>query len=316
MKEYIERILHQDVDIVPYEDIQKLPLAYRSAYDINLMTISGQEALLISPVEKIPLVTMRKQQHQMEIYTGLPCVLYLKDMNYYSRDAMVKEGIPFVWEGHQIYLPFIGTLLNDSPQRTVMTCVQISFLTQKLLLTALYQGWKRVTVTKAAEILGVSKMSVTRCFDELEAKDIPYLMIRNRARSITADNNKRTMWEAIHPVLRNPVITSYALKEKPDRELPLAGMTALAHYSMLDEEEYPILAVTKRELSYLDLSERNITPAGELPGCMIQEIGYWIPFEAGRALDPLSVVLSLNEEALADPRISMAADEMLEEYVW
>ena len=34
------------------------------------------------------------------------------------------------------------------------------------------------------------------------------------------------------------------------------------------------------------------------------------------AIDPLSVVLSLSESELEDPRVQLSVDEMLEEYVW
>ena len=316
MKEYIEAILHQNIQLIPYEEQHKLPLAYRNAYHLNRMIINGHEALLAAPVEKIPLATLRKQYRQMAVYTGLPCVLYLKETNYYSRDAMLEEGIPFVWEGHQIYLPYIGTLLEDQKRPALRNCNQISYLTQKLLLMALYEGWQRITVTKAAEMMGVSKMSITRCFDELEAMDIPYLMVRSRARSISADADKKAMWEKIKPILRNPIITTYALKEKPDIQLPIAGTMALAHYSMLDESNRPTYAVTKKNLSEIDLSAGRQTPAGEIPGCTIQELGYQIPFEDGSAVDPLTIVLGMGEEELSDPRVSMAIDEMLEEHVW
>lgn len=316
MKEYIEAILHQNIQLIPYEEQHKLPLAYRNAYHLNRVIINGQEALLAAPIEKIPLAALRKQHRQMAVYTGLPCVLYLKEMNYYSRDAMLEEGIPFVWEGHQIYLPYIGALLEDQKRPALRSCTRISYLTQKLLLMALYEGWQRITVTKAAELLGVSKMSVTRCFDELEAMDIPYLMVRSRARSITADADKKAMWEKLKPILRNPIITTYALKEKPDIQLPIAGTMALAHYSMLDEDNRPTYAVTKKNLSDIDLSADRQTPAGEIPGCTIQEMGYQISFEDGSAVDPLTIVLGMGEEELSDPRVGMAIDEMLEKHVW
>ena len=316
MKEYIEAILHQNIQLIPYEEQHKLPLAYRNAYHLNRMIINRQEALLAAPVEKIPLATLRKQYRQMVAYTGLPCVLYLKETNYYSRDAMLEEGIPFVWEGHQIYLPYLGALLENQKRPSLQNCNQISYLTQKLLLMALYEGWQRITVTKAAEMMGVSKMSITRCFDELEAMDIPYLMVRSRARSISADADKKAMWEKLKPILRNPIITTYALKEKPDIQLPIAGTMALAHYSMLDESNRPTYAVTKKNLSEIDLSAGRLTPVGDIPGCTIQEMGYQIPFEDGSAVDPLTVVLGMGEEELSDPRVSMAIDEMLEEHVW
>ena len=316
MKEYIEKVLHQDVQILPYEDQNKLPLAYTSRYGLNRMNICGREVLVAEPKEKIPLVTLRKQHNQLETYTGLPCVLYLINTNYYARDTMLNEGIPFVWEGHQIYLPFIGTLLDDHRSRTITNCARISYLTQKMLLTALYHGWKKITVTKAASMLGVSKMSASRCFDELEAMSIPYLTVRNRARSITADTDKREMWNSIKGILRNPVITTYALKKKPDITLPLSGMMALAHYSMLNEDYCPILAITKKDLSDIRITGDKIVPAGEAPGCIIQELGYRIPYEGEIAVDPLTVALSISEEEQSDPRVSLAIDEMLEEHVW
>ena len=96
----------------------------------------------------------------------------------------------------------------------------------------------------------------------------------------------------------------------------MAGMMALSDYSILYEGEYPILAVTKKKLAEIHISGDMLTVAGEDPGCIIQEIGYQIPFENGSAVDPLTLILSLSEEDLSDPRISMAVDEMLEEHVW
>ena len=315
-REYIEKILHQDVQILPYTETEKLPLSYRSGYDVKLMAIGGLQALLAEPVEKTPLAALRKQHHQMMVYTGLPCVLYLTDMNYYTRDAMLDEGIPFVWENHQIYLPFIGILLDDHQRQMVISCPKISYLTQRLLLTALYQGWQKVTVTKAAKILGVSKMSVTRCFDELEVFNVPYLTVRNRARSITVDNDRKEMWKNLQNILRNPVITSYDLRELPDRPFPLSGLAALAQYSMLDDEPVPIYAITKKDLSDIRISNNMLVPAGEEPKCILQELGYQIPYGNGRVVDPLTVALSINEDEKSDPRVSMAIDEMLEENVW
>ncbi len=316
MKEYIEKILHQNVQILSYTDMNRLPLSYRSSYDLKILTVERQNALLAKPVEKTPLVVLRKQQHQLMVYTGLPCVLYMTNMNYYTRDAMLNEGIPFVWEGHQIYLPFIGVLLDDNKKRAVPACPQISYLTQKLLLMALYQNWQKVTVTKAAKILDVSKMSITRCFDELEAFNVPYLTVRSRARSISADINKKAMWKNLQGLLRNPVITSYALRELPGRTVPFSGLTALSHYSILDEGTFPIYAITKKDLPTLGIINEMLVPAGEVPCCIIQEIGYQIIFENGEAVDPLTVALSISEEEKSDPRVSMAIDEMLEANVW
>lgn len=316
MKEYIEKILCQKVQISPYKNIEGLPLIFKNSYVLNQMLVGIQAVLLAAPIEKMPLVTLRKQYHQLSSYTGVPCALYMKEMNYYTRDVFLKEGIPFVWEGHQIYLPFIGVLLDDYQRQPIRTCMQISYLTQKMLLTALYQNWQSITVTQASKILEVSKMSITRCFDELEALDVQYLSVNNRSRKISIDKDKKAMWKNIRPILRNPVIQSYALKQIPDMALPLSGQMALSHYSILDEEDYPVYAITKKDLKNIDLSNDNLVFAGETPRCVVQKLGYWICYGDGKAVDPLTVALSISEEEKTDPRISLAIDEMLEEYVW
>ncbi len=106
------------------------------------------------------------------------------------------------------------------------------------------------------------------------------------------------MWETLRPILRPPVIKSYLLKNEPEMVLPLSGTMALAHYSMLDEAPYPVYAVTKKRMPELDISTGNRVLSGETPGCIVQELGYHIVFRDGKAIDPLTVVLSLTEEEL------------------
>lgn len=316
MKEYIEAILHRNVEITPFNGKSRLPLVYRSGYTLSRMIIADLECLLAAPLDNISLSTLRKQHKQLELQTGLRCVMYLKKTNYYSRDTMIREGIPFIWEGHQVYLPFLGILVDKNKRKELPACSRISYLTQKLLFTAMYQNWENVNVTKAAEILGVTKTSITRCFDEIETLNIPYLSIRSRARRFSVAANKKEMWEVLRPVLRNPVIKTYALKRCPDKSLPLSGISALAHYSMLDEGAYPVFAVTKKDLSKLHITEKDLSPAGKDPSCIVQEVGYMIRFANGSTVDPLTTSLSISEEDVADPRVSKAIDEMLEAHVW
>ncbi|SEH35289.1 hypothetical protein [Selenomonas sp. KH1T6] len=316
MEKYLEAVLHQDVDILPFTETGKLPLAYRNRYRLSEMSIAGQGAVLVEPVEQEPLAAIKKQHRQLEIYTGSRCVLALRNMSSYARDAMVKEGIPFVWEGHQVYLPFLGMLLDSTKGRTVPQCEKISFLTQRMLLTALYQSWEEVTVTKAAGMLWVTKTAVSHSFDELEAINIPYLSVKSRARKLTIPKDKQVVWETMKDSLRNPVIATYALKECPAASLLTAGLTALAEYSLLSEPACPAFAVSKKAISSLKLTKSKLALAEKTPACIVQEIGYQIDFGPGTAIDPLSLVLSLNKEETEDPRISMAVDEMLERYVW
>lgn len=314
MKEFIEKTMHQKVELNEYDKINNFPLMYRVNYEFYIMKIEKQQCLLVKPKGETGLVILRKQQKRIEQLTGLVCVLYLTRMNYYSRDKMLEEGIPFIWENRQIYMPFLGILLNQNEAREIKPCSRVSFLTQKLLLTALYQNWKNVTVTLAAKELGVSKMSITRCFDEIECLEIPVLEKKGRTRMVNG-MDKKEMWKIIEPFMRNPLLQEYYLEKDIAEELVMSGNSALSEFSLLSDNVYPTYAITKTELKTYGIKERKQVPRGETPGCIVQELGYLILFKDKTVIDPLTVFLLMGEEQ-EEPRVERALEEMLEEYVW
>jgi hypothetical protein len=315
MKDFIEKTLHQKIELTGYDKKARLPLIIQANYDLYDMEISGKHCLLARPKEDTGLTVLRKQWQHLEQITGLYCVLYLTKMNYYSKDKMLDEGIPFVWEGHQVYMPFLGIMLDHTDVRPVTTCNRISFLTQKLLLTAFYNNWENVTITKAAESLNVSKMSMTRCFDEIESLQISLLEKKRRIRSITCKGNKKAIWKMVKPFMRNPIIAEFHLTEDISGKLPKSGISALTEFSMLGDNIYPTYAITKTQMKAYKIREIRQIPTGEVPGCVVQELGYLIPFKDGTVIDPLTILL-ITEELRDDPRVDKALDEMLEEYVW
>ena len=316
MKKFLEMVLHREIQVTTYADKSRLPLAYRSEIDMYILSIDGQQCLLIVPKENMPLPWLRKCYRLVAQKWDMPCALYMQTLNYYAKDILLQEGIPFVWEGRQLYLPFMGILLNSQDNRQLKPCVQISFATQRLLLTALYESWNGVSVSQAAEAMQVSKMTITRCFDEIEVLELPILRVKSRARKLYADPDKKNMWQIIKPVLRNPVIRTFRLSEVPQAWLPASGISALAEYSMLADNSYPTVAFEKKQIKELNIAAWLQVPAMEQPVCIAQEVGYILPFDERNAIDPLSVTLMLTDEDRSDPRIETSVNEMLEEYVW
>jgi len=314
MKEFIEKSLRQPIHITPINIKENLPLIFTGLYHLYSVEMSGVKWVIAEPLEKTGLVQMRKHQRQIEKRLNLNCALYLKQLSSYSKDILLNEGIPFILEEKQIYLPFLGILLSCG-ERTLPPVRQISFLTQKLVLTALYEKWQQITVTKAAEILEITKTSASRCFDEIEWLEIPVLGAKGKARAITVNAERSKLWELIEPKMRNPVITTFALGEDLKLENK-GGISALSAYTMLMDNEYSTYAVTKKEIQSLEINHKKLVPEGEQPKCVIQETGYFINFKKKNLMDPLSVMLSLSEDEKRDDRVMMAVREMLEEYVW
>ena len=105
----------------------------------------------------------------------------------------------------------------------------ISYLTQRLIFVAIYEKWKNVTLSEAATKLEVSKMSVSRCFDEIEYLNIDILGMKGRSRVIIVPTDIRKLWIDMQDVLRNPVVARYELQEDIKLEKK-AGISALCEY--------------------------------------------------------------------------------------
>ena len=130
------------------------------------------------------------------------------------------------------------------------------------------------------------------------------------------DPDRKNAWALIRPVLRNPILRTFRLAEPIQAELPLSGISALSAYSMLADDPYPTVAFEKAQLRELDVPGWKQVPPMEEPLCVAHEVGYILPFGKQNAIDPLSVTLMLTDNDMADPRVEMSVNEMLEEYVW
>ena len=269
----------------------------------------------IKPKCDAGLVTLRKDRAKVQAAAGLNCAIFMDSTTCYIKEKLLEEGIPFVLADKQVYLPFIGFLLTSSGERDIVPVQLISYLTQKLILTAIYEKWDKVTVSEAAVRLGVTKTSVTRCFDEIEYLSIDILDAKGKSRAITVSEDRKQLWEKLQSVLRNPVIARYELREDLllDKK---AGITALCEYSLLSDNDYPTYAITKKEISETGIKKMKRVCRGEEIGCVVLELGYFINFDNKKIEDPLSVVLSLSDEEKQDERVSISINEMLEEYVW
>ena len=316
MKDYLEKTLRQKVSIKANNSLcDKLPLAFKGRYYFFDIETNGMHWVAIKPKSDAGLVTLRKDRAKVQAAAGLNCAIFMDSTTCYIKEKLLEEGIPFVLADKQVYLPFIGFLLTSSGERDITPVQLISYLTQKLILTAIYEKWDKVTVSEAAVRLGVTNTSVTRCFDEIEYFSIDILDAKGKSRAITVSEDRKKLWEKLQSVLRNPVIARYELREDLllDKK---AGITALCEYSLLSDNDYPTYAITKKEITNTGINKMKRVRRGEEIGCVVLELGYFIDFDNKKIEDPLSVVLSLSDEEKQDERVSISINEMLEEYVW
>ena len=313
MKEFLEKSLRQNVIMTENKKVyKKLPLAYRGRYNIFTVEMNGVLWMAIHPRENVGLVMLRRDRAGVEKMTGLNCAIFLDRTTFYIKEKLMEEGIPFVIDGKQVFLPFIGYLLSKENERELPPVHLTSFLTQKMLLIAIYEQWNEVRVSYAAKRLEVSTKSASRCFDELEYLNVNVLGMKGKSRVINIPDDREQLWQQIESVLRNPVIRRLILRKDMKLEKK-AGLSALCEYSLLSDNVYPTYAVTKKELKASGVKEEKQASELEEIGCVVLEVGYFIEFLGKDLQDPLSVVLSLTEE---EQQVDISINEMLEEYVW
>lgn len=316
MRDYLEKTLRMSVLIKENNSLyDKLPLVFKGRYDFFDVETNGMHWIAIKPKADAGLVSLRKDRAKVQNVSGLNCAVFLNSTTCYIKEKLIEEGIPFVLADKLVYLPFIGCLLSDAGERDIAPVNLISYLTQKLILTAIYEKWDKVSVSKAAERLNVSKMTVSRSFDEIEYLDVNILELKGKSRVITVPFDRKQLWKELQPVLRNPVIARYELLEDIHLEKK-AGITALCEYSLLSDNKYPTYAVTKKELSASGIKGKKKVRRGEEIGCVVLELGYFIDCKQKLTEDPFSVVLSLTDEEKQDERVMISINEMMEEYVW
>ena len=316
MKEYLEKVLRQTVTIDDDEKaLDNLPLAFKGRYNIYKVETNGALWTAIHPKGEAGLVMLRKDRARVEKQTGLNCALFLDHTTFYAKEKLMEDGIPFVIKGKQVYLPFIGYLLTNEHDRELAPVHQISFLTQKILLTAIYEKWTEVKAAEAALHLGISRMSANRCFDEIEYLNIPALGMKGKSRVITVPEDRKAFWQQTQDILRNPVIRRFVLKEDAACTKK-AGISALCEYSLLEDNHYPTYGVTKKEIADIGVKAAKQVQLTDDVGCVVLELGYLIDFDGKGTQDPLSVDLSLTAAEKENERVGISIDEMLEEYVW
>lgn len=314
MENFLRDILHMEVHCAEAEDVYNgLPLFFKGAYSIIRIESGGVEWMAMQPKINVRLSQLRKNRMLLEQKQKKNVAVFLENASLYSKDKMIEEGIPFVIRDDIVYLPFLGLLLGKK-QRQLRPVYQIAYLTQRILLQGLYEGYDRATVSDLSKRLGVSKMAISKCFDEIEYMGIGVMDLGKRRRTISTQRGDAEAWEQMRPFMRNPVIKVFRLNE--DVKLPLkAGISALSEYSMLADNNYPTYAIEKKGIASSGIRDMKQAGRNEDVGCLVYEVGYFIDCIKKDVQDPLSVMLSIGDE-MNDERVESSVNEMLGEYVW
>jgi DNA-binding MarR family transcriptional regulator len=246
-------------------------------------------------------------------------VLLLDAVPAALRRRLVEKRVAFISPGAQFYVPEAFVDLRETySSEPGPSSEQVSPTTQVVILAALLgHDVHDASLTQLADRYQVAIMSMSRAFDELEALELarPHRVGRQRRLSLRFGGGD--LWRAVEGRLQSPVRkTRYVTGNLPLNEAVLAGESALARYTMLNEPRIECRAAPAAAWKRM-ARHHGLETAWAYDEHRV-EVQTWAydpqVLSDNEVADRLSLYLSARHDA--DERVAQAADHLLEPFGW
>jgi DNA-binding MarR family transcriptional regulator len=305
---YIADTLSIKVSAELWDGAARLPFYLTDAYMFQIVTLGEVKCLFVKPKgELAALAAVKKHLSKIAESVEAPLVLDLSSLNARQRKALTAARIPFVVEGNQFYLPFIGAMLRERYVNRRERSETLFPAAQLALFSYLYQGEREMYMRGLAELLGLSAMQITRAVKQLAALELVTTRKDGVQIVITGTESGSALFDKAKPHLLNPVRKRFYIeRDVLPVNLPLAGVSALSEYTLLNPPTVTVFAFDGK--------------VNELPGTTTlvdadaqAEIEVWryspiMLSDKVNLPDPLSLWATLADD---DARIEIAKDELL-----
>ena len=272
----------------------------------------------LSNDEKFGVVALDKQRNQYEEKTNLLTVFWFENITRAQRDSLMDHHIPFVAAGNQLYIPFLGISIHNNFIKKKQTKIsKMMPITQRLFLYLLYDcKGKRIIKKQAADYLEVTRTSITRASEQLETMGLICQEMLGKEYYMWTEYSGYELFEKAKKYLINPIQESFITKNMTAlSDMPLAGESALAKYSLINPPNMNSIAIDKSLSDQYEL--KPVDERWEENKDLIRlELWKYNPalFVKNGVVDPISLYMTLSD--IVDERIEGALEEMLEGYKW
>ncbi|MBI1367154.1 MAG: hypothetical protein GC162_00720 [Planctomycetes bacterium] len=317
---YLDETLGLVIAPAPWTVGGRLPPFLQDRYDFYEAQLLDAPCLLMIDRHdrEEPPATVRKHVDQVHSRWGAAVIYVRPRITAYNRKRLIEQKVPFIVPGNQMYLPTLGIDLREYYRKLQADRPRLRPSTQAVLIHMLLNDNKDFGPTELAPRLGYSAMTVSRALDELEAAELAESYPEGRERRLHFTDPKPTVWQNAQPHLRDPVQSRQWVRPKQQRELPgpRAGLTALAHYSILAEPKNMVIALSRDDWRSLQQRDALAEAGADEPGALHVEVWIYPPtlFAANGLVDRLSLYLSLRQTD--DERVEAALEAMVGDMPW
>lgn len=319
--EKIEKILYDSmgatVEIFRERKVS-LPLYLSSGRWFRDVRIAGTGFILVGMDDDVRfnITTLKKQCKKYEDAFSMNVAYAFSYLTFYQRKALIENGIAFIAENEQVYLPFAGTALGKCARTRAEVHIDnseaLNAPAQMLLLFLIYSREYEFTKSTAAGWLGVSPMTITRAVRVLQSHGFVEDISAGRESRISLSAGKAETLRRAEPFLISPV-----KKKLYVERIQFAGGIRAGEYSLADRTDfgypqYQEYAVNGNDSRLASLTE--IDP-GLFPSESVIRLQVWkydpqvLSFQ--NAVDPISLITSFRGDT--DERIHKCLDQVRKE---
>jgi hypothetical protein len=315
---YIEQVTGSRPRLEVPSTTAALPLFLREQFEFAEMELFGRRVFVA--VEKTAPDELSASEYARNVAMlrqglGGDVVLVMAKLPSYVRNRLVREGVPFIVPGAQMFLP---TLMIDLRERFSKGASRIQDkLSPVSQLVVIYQILREpvahLPLAQLGERLAYSPQALSLAQKELQ--DAKLCDVRRTGRMIFLEFHLRgrVLWEKAEPLMASPVRrTQWVRWGQPRARAVVSGTTALSRVSMLAEDAIATYAMRDRVLgAALEKGELVGCHGGDEADARMESWKYdpWVLAENGIA-DPCSLYLSLRRSG--DERVQKEIGFLIE----
>jgi DNA-binding MarR family transcriptional regulator len=252
---HLDATLGITVSPLPWDDASRLPFFLRNRYEFFEAGLLGAPCLFMIDKDEHgePPATIRKHIDQVRTKWEGAVVYVRHRVTAYNRKRLIEQKVAFVVPGNQMYLPMLGIDLRERFRKRKADHHTFRPSSQAVLIHMLLCDGEDFGSTELTPTLGYSAMTISRALDELEASGLVESSSSGRERRLRLTAPKPDVWKNAQPFLRNPVQSRHWVRIAGCQNLPglRAGLTALAHDSILAEPRNVVVAVSRADWNLL-----------------------------------------------------------------
>lgn len=319
--DYVRSLFDTGLKIEAAPEAGDLPFYLRDQFEfLNAQILRTPLLLMVQRPTPAPtpanIARLWREAHKR---ASRPVVYLAPAISAFNRKRLLEQGTPFLVPGNQLFLPDLGVDLRETfrSHRQSAPTDRLSPASQVLVLAMLYKlEIQGRTAAALAQQFDYSAMTLGRAFDELAAFGLASVREEGRERRLEFKTRGRALWRRAANVLKSPVRKRRMMRRGKTSFIgPMAGESALAHYTMLEHPRHPTIAVAASK--WLKLEDRFAGEANRWDDERIDvETWSYDPHTLTKSdvVDRLSLHLSCRGHA--DERVSQAAEHLLEEMEW